>query len=389
MQRLGLKNHGDLKGFDPALCVIKLGSNVVTRANGQLDRAVLDHVADFVVERLERGRPSLIVSSGAVASGLGEMGLQHRPRKLPEKQAMAAIGQARLVASWGASFARHGRHVAQILLTARDLDNRRRYLNIRYTLEKLMELGVTPIINENDTVTVDELRFGDNDGLALLLAIKMLADFLVLLTSVGGVYPKQPQAADGNVEPISVIEKITPEIEALVFDKTSASGSGGMASKLKVAGQAARSGVPTVIVSGKQPGVLHELFEGRPHGTLFPARQLSRYSRKKRFIAFSRLTPRGKIIVDAGAERALVTGKKSLLPAGVTQVEGNFDRQDMVEIVNPSGQAIARGLVNFSATEARAIQGRQSREIEAVLGHRDYDELIHRDDLVMLEEPQK
>ncbi|NQU45003.1 glutamate 5-kinase [bacterium] len=378
-----IQTHADLARFDPALLVIKLGSNVVTTDVGQLDHAVLDHVARFASERLARGKHTVIVSSGAVASGIGEMGLRQRPKRLPEKQALAAIGQGRLVAHWADAFGQHDRHVAQILLTAKDFDDRRRYLNIRYTLERLFGLGVVPIVNENDTVTVDELRFGDNDDLALLIAIKMLADCLILLTSSG--LCRQLPAPGQKPEVVEVVGKVTPEIEAMVSTRTSSRGSGGMANKIHVADQAARSGIPTLIAPGKQPGILDDLFAGKGGATLFPPRDHARYTRRQRFIAFSRITPRGRVWIDEGAVRALITAKKSLLPAGVRRTEGDYARQDVIEVLSPEGRPIARGLTNYNAREVAAILGKRTTEIEKILGQRDYDEIIHRDNLVVLE----
>lgn len=384
MQTTQVVQHADLAHFVPKLCVIKLGSAVVTTDVGHLDMAVLDRVAGFVSRRLESGLASLIVSSGAVASGIGQMGFERRPKGLPAKQALAAVGQSRLMASWDEAFARHGRRVAQVLLTAGDFDDRRRYLNVRYTLEKLIEYGAVPIINENDTVTVDELRFGDNDDLALLIAIKMMAEALVLLTSVGGFYRRPPSGKDAG-ELVEVVRKVTPEIEAMVSGEKSAFGSGGMASKLRVAAKAAQSGILALIAPGKKPDILEELFAGKGGGTLFPAHASARLTRRQRFIAFSRVTPRGRVWIDDGAVRALVTGKKSLLPAGVTRTEGDYARHDVIEALDPQGRPVARGLTNYSAAEVAAILGRRTGEIESILGARDYEEIIHRDNLVVME----
>ena len=381
--RKRIRTHADLARFDPALLVLKLGSGVVTTDVGTLDGGVLDDVADFVSKRLERRRPTLIVSSGAVASGIGEMGLTERPKDLPARQALAAIGQSHLMARWEDAFAGRGRHVAQILLSAEDFQDRRRYLNMRYTLEQLFGYGVAPIINENDTITVDELRFGENDGLALLIAIKMMAEMLVFLTSVDGLYAAMPGPGE-KPKIIERVERVTPEIEAMAQGK-SAAGSGGMGSKLRAAGQAARSGIPVLIVPGKEKGILERVFAGKGGGTLFLAEGDSRYTRRQRFIAFSRLTPRGRVWVDEGAVRAMVTAKKSLLPAGVRRTEGDYERQDVIEVLAPDGTAIARGLTNYNSAEVRAILGRRTSEIEKILGARDYDEVIHRDNLVMIE----
>lgn len=382
-----LKSHEDLKNFQPELCVIKLGSSVVTDGLGKLDQAVLDEVADFVSRQMDKGRACLIVSSGAVAAGIGQMQFNRRPKGLPAKQALAAIGQGSLLECWKRAFGRHNRQVAQLLLTASDFDDRRRYLNVRYTLEKLRGYGVAPIINENDTVTVDELRFGDNDDLALLLALKMLADCMILLTSVGGLHRGQP-GPSGQGELVEIVREITPEIQAMISSKTSQWGSGGMGSKLRVADQAARSGIPTLIAPGKQPGILDDLFKGKGGATFFPPHTRPRLNRRKRFIAFNRIRPRGSLQVDAGAVKALVERKKSLLPAGVMQCEGDFSRQDVVEVLGPDGTVVARGLASYNAEEIRAILGARTGEIEKRLGYRDYEEVIHRDNLVVFPEEE-
>ena len=379
-----VKQHSDLARFDPELLVIKLGSGVVTTDVGTLDLAVLRDVADFVAARLSRGCPTLIVSSGAVASGIGEMGLKARPKGLPAKQALAAIGQSHLMARWDEAFAPHGRHAAQILLSAEDFQDRRRYLNMRYTLEQLFEFGVVPIFNENDTITVDELRFGENDGLALLVAIKMMADMLIFLTNAGGLYASMPRAGE-KPRIVERVEHVTPEIEAMA-DGKSAAGSGGMASKLQAAKQAARSGILTLIAPGKQKGILNAVFSGRGGGTLFLADEGAHLNRRQRYIAFNRLAARGRVWIDEGAVKALTTGKKSLLPAGVRKTDGRYARHDIIEVLALDGAPIARGMTNYSSDEVAAIMGRKTTEIEKVLGARDYDEVIHRDNLVVLDD---
>ncbi|MFP4379949.1 MAG: glutamate 5-kinase [Candidatus Sumerlaeia bacterium] len=379
-----IKSHAQLADFDPEVCVIKLGSTVVTTDIGHLDSAVLDQVARFVSARMKRGKVTFIVSSGAVAAGIGEIGFSHKPRSLPERQALAAVGQGRLMAAWGDAFRKYDRHVAQLLLTAKDLEDRRRYLNIRYTLDQLVDMGVAPIINENDTVTVDELRFGDNDDLALLMTMKMMGDCLILLTSVGGLYRTLP-SGDESGDLIEVVDKVNSEIESLVSSDKSAMGSGGMGSKLRVARTASEAGIPTIIAPGKRPDVFDSLFKGQGGGTLFVPGHMANYSRRQRFIAFSRTEAKGRITIDAGAERALVTDKKSLLPIGVKRTEGEYDRQDVVEVIAPDGRPIARGLTHYSSREVFAIMGHKTNEIEGILGSRDYDEIIHRDNLVILE----
>lgn len=379
-----IASHADLARLDPELVVVKLGSNVVTTDVGHLDDKVLDEVADFAARRAEDGRPTLVVSSGAVAAGIGKLGLNARPKDLPELQALAAVGQTRLMDSWARAFARHGRDVAQVLVSAEDFRDRRRYLNMRYTFEKLFALGVVPVVNENDTITIDELRFGDNDGLAQMIAIKMMADLLVFLTSVGGLYRNVDRQGAGDL--VEVVEKITPDILGLASGETSARGSGGMAGKLEAAATAARAGIPVLIAPGKKPGALERVVSGGGGATLVVPEKGRRYNRRQRFIAFSRLKPRGRLHVDDGAARALVSGKKSLLPAGIVRTEGDYERGFVVDVVAPDGTAIARGLVNYDAHEIDRIKGRKTSEIESILGRRDYDEAIHRDNLVVLQE---
>lgn len=378
-----IKTHADLGQFDPRLLVIKLGSGVVTTGAGSLDTAVLDDVAAFVSRRFDRGMPTMIISSGAVASGIGVSGCGVRPPGLPAKQALAAIGQIHLMADWDKAFARYNRHVAQILVSADDFRDRRRYLNMRYTIDQLFEFGAVPIFNENDTITVDELRFGENDGLALLVAVNMMADCLVFLTGVGGLYKSMPTNGD-KPHLIERVERVTPEIEAMADGKSDA-GTGGMTTKLRAARVASNSGIPTLIAPGKQKGILDSIFSGKGGGTLFLARATANYNRRQRFIAFSRLAPRGRVWVDAGAVHALIVGKKSLLPAGVGRTEGDYQRQDVIEVLSPEGKAIARGITNYGSDEVAAIKGRKTKEIGEILGARDYDEIIHRDNLVVIE----
>ncbi|HBF33003.1 TPA: glutamate 5-kinase [Candidatus Sumerlaeota bacterium] len=385
MKPSDVKSLADLAHFDPQLCVIKLGSAVLTTGVGQLDMGVLERVAEFVSARLERGKYTLIVSSGAVASGIGAMGLASRPKGLPAKQALAAIGQTRLVASWGEAFAKYDRRVAQLLLTAKDFDDRRRYLNIRFTLEQLFEFGVVPIFNENDTVTVDELRFGDNDNLACLLAVKMMAESLIILSGVDGLYRSMPKRGE-KPDIVEVVPEITPEIEAMAGTEVSSVGTGGMASKLAVARHASHVGIPTILASGKRPGILKDLFAGKGGGTLFLGKAGAHLSRRERFIAFNRISPRGRVFIDDGAVKALVVQKKSLLPAGVKRTEGDYARHDVIEVVAQDGHVLARGMTNYAAAEVEKILGRRTGEIEKILGARDYDEIIHRDNLVVIEE---
>ncbi len=378
-----VRSHEDLARLQPELAVVKLGSSVVTTDVGHLDAGVLREVAAFAAQRRREGQHTIIISSGAVAAGIGQLGLGRRPNTLPELQALAAVGQSRLMAQWGEVFAEHECEVAQVLVSAEDFRDRRRYLNMRYTFEKLFEHGVVPIVNENDTITIEELRFGDNDGLAQLVAIKMMADLLVFMTTASGLY------GDDGETVIRVVEQIDESILSFASEDISSRGTGGMRSKLEAARTAAHAGIPVVIAPGKSRNTLRKLAEGREVGTLILPEGPARYNRRQRFIAFSRLEPRGSLTVDAGAERALVTGKKSLLPAGVTQCKGIFDSGYVVDVLGPSGGVIARGIANYNSTDVSHIMGRQSSEIADILGHCDYDEIIHRDNLVVMEHEPK
>jgi glutamate 5-kinase len=325
----------------------------------------------------------VLVSSGAIVAGMARLGWRDRPRSIPETQAAAAVGQSALMQQNEAVFARHGRTVAQVLLTRADFGARTRYLNARNTLNTLLARGVLPIINENDTVAVEEIKFGDNDNLSALVAQLIDADLLVLLTDVDGLYHGDPHR-DRHARKLDLVEVITPDIERLVWVDPGRIAVGGMATKLEAAQKATASGIPMVIANGRRPGELGALLGGEPVGTYFAPR-IDRLAARKRWIAFA-VAPRGRLLVDAGARRAVTEGGKSLLPSGLVDVEGNFDAGEVVALCAIGGATMefARGVVNFDAHELRKIKRAQTSEIERLLGYKSFDEIVHRDNLVLL-----
>lgn len=366
------------------IVVVKAGSAVLADAKGALDPAALGRLTQVISNWMRRGRPVVLVSSGAIAAGRGVLGVAEAPRTLPEKQALAAIGQSHLMHAYIRAFSRFDRNVAQILLTRDDMDDRRRYLNARYTIERLIALGIVPIINENDTVAVDEIEFGDNDILAAIVAVKMQARLLLILTTVDGLLSASPsKGRDARL--IARVERVTGEIEGLAAEDVSPLGRGGMQSKLKAARTATRAGIPVVLTSGRNPDTFRLLEEDRVRGTFFAAQAATHYSRREHWILAARAGRSRRLIVDDGARRALIEGKKSLLAAGISEVVGDFDPGDGLDIADLAGRIIACGLANYSAQDIERIKGLRSNQIAAVLGHKPYDEVVHRDNLVVLE----
>lgn len=359
--------------------IVKVGSSLlVDAATGRLDRGWLEALAADLVALRQRDQELVIVSSGAIALGRGSLGLAAERLRLEESQAAAAIGQIRLAHAWTEVLEQQGLTVAQVLLTLGDTEQRRRYLNARGTLTTLLRLGAVPVINENDTVATAEIRYGDNDRLAARVAQMVSADCLVLLSDVDGLYTADP-GRDREARFIPEVTRITPEIEAMAGGSGSAVGTGGMATKLAAARIALAAGCHTCVASGREKHPLRRIAEG-VRCTWFVA-QASPLTVRKQWIAGS-LKPQGELHVDAGAVHALREGR-SLLPAGVTKVEGNFDRGDPVVVRGPDGAEIARGLSAYSHADAELILGRRSAELETLLGYRGRDELIHRDDLVL------
>jgi glutamate 5-kinase len=361
--------------------VIKVGSSLVTAEGRGLDHAALSRWAEQIAALAAQGREVVLVSSGAIAEGIARLGWRKRPKAVNELQAAAAVGQMGLVQAYESIFRTHGLHAAQVLLTHEDLADRTRYLNARTTLRTLLELRVVPIINENDTVATDEIRLGDNDTLGALVTNLIEADCLIILTDQPGLYTADPRR---HPEATLVMEAHAgdPELERMAGGAGSSVGTGGMLTKILAAKRAARSGAHTVICSGREERVLLRLAAGEAIGSQLVARQAPLAARRQ-WLA-DHLQLRGGVVLDAGAVRALREEGKSLLPVGVKGVTGEFERGEVVAVVDPSGREVARGLTNYSASEARRIAGKSSSAIEAELGYMDEPELIHRDNLVVL-----
>ncbi len=366
---------------DSRRMVVKIGSALLAHDDGRLRAEWLDALARDVADLRARGTEVMIVSSGAIAVGRRLLGLARGPRnrvlRLEESQAAAAAGQVRLAHAWQETLARYDVSVAQILLTTEDTEDRRRHLNARNTLATLLRLGVVPVINENDTVATEEIRFGDNDRLAARVAQMMQADTCIVLSDIDGLYTADP-SKDTAAEHIPEVGAITAEIEAMAGETAGEDGSGGMITKIEAARIAMQAGCRLAIADGREAGPLTALANGARATWFVPKGEPQ--TARKRWIAGS-LNPVGTIVVDAGAARALGQGK-SLLPAGVTGVEGEFQRGDPVVVRDGDGRELARGLVAYGSADARRIIGRQSNEIESILGYRGREEMIHRDDLV-------
>jgi glutamate 5-kinase len=361
--------------------VVKIGSALLTADGEGLAREALSSWVEQMAAWVLSGNELVLVSSGAVAEGMSRMGWSQRPKTLHELQAAAAIGQMGLIRAYETCFLKRGLHTAQVLLTHDDLTNRSRYLNARSTLRTLVKLGVVPVVNENDTVANDELRFGDNDTLAALVANLVEADLLILLTDQNGLYSSDPRS-NPDAELIAESRVDNPELDGMAGGSGGLLGRGGMMTKLRAARLAARSGTATVIAPGAERNVLQRLAAGEKLGTLLLPSQGPEAARK-RWLA-GHLKVSGRLTLDEGAVRVLRSSGKSLLAVGVKSVAGNFRRGEVVSCVDEQGQEVARGLVNYSAGEAMQIMGQPSRRIQEILGYVDEEELIHRDNLVLV-----
>ncbi|MBF0612101.1 MAG: glutamate 5-kinase [Magnetococcales bacterium] len=363
--------------------VVKIGSNLLTHGGEYLQPEWIAERCGELAQLIQQGRQVVVVTSGAVAAGAIRLGLGRKPRSLREKQAAAAAGQGQLMRYYDEGMARFGLQAAQVLLTRDDVVHRQRYLNARDTLQTLLEHQIIPVINENDTVVVQELRFGDNDTLAALVAGLLDADLLILLSDVDGLFDANPRTHP-QANHIPLVERITPEVEGLAGGVGSGVGSGGMITKIKAARKAARFGCPTILANGFLDQPILRLFqEGGPTGTLFLPEE-DRIRSRKRWIA-NGLVATGSVTLDNGAVDALFAGK-SLLAKGITHVEGQFDRGDAVYCLAPGGRRLAKGLVNYQVGHLRQIAGCHSRQFESILGFMGDEEVIHRDNLVILDQ---
>ncbi|MGR3317444.1 MAG: glutamate 5-kinase [Candidatus Anammoxibacter sp.] len=361
--------------------VIKVGTNVVTSKNGLLDKKVIAGLAEQVVQLRERGYYVVMVSSGAIGAGLAELGIKTRPKTLPQLQAAAAVGQCKLISFYDESFTKHGYHAAQLLLTRQDFEDRRRYLNASNTINALMKFNAIPVINENDTISVDEIAFSDNDILSSLVTNLLQAELFIILSSVDGLYSEISSDGKGT-KLVNCVEDINSDIKKLACDIKTKSGVGGMQSKLEAAKTATKAGEAVIIANGKKKNILLKIMNGENVGTLFlPAK--TKMSCRKRWIRFS-VKPSGRIVVDNGAEEALTKNGKSLLASGIVDLEGDFQRGDMVSVIGKNRQLeLGRGLTNYSSDEIRKVKGLKTSEIRKVLGSKTYDEVVHRNNLVI------
>ncbi len=360
--------------------VIKLGSAMVTGSGHSLDVAAIGDWVQQMAELRRQGKELILVSSGAVAEGTRRLRLRKRPHALHELQAAAAVGQMGLVQTYESSFQRYGIRTAQVLLTHEDAADRKRYLNARSTLNTLLCWGVVPVVNENDTVAFDEIRFGDNDTLGALAANLVEAELYIILTDQAGLFERDPRLFP-DAPLIREARAGDPALERMASGSTGTFGRGGMLTKIAAAAKAARSGTCTILASGKEPGILERIARGENLGTLLRPKE-GPVAARKRWLAF-RLQVRGQLYLDAGAVRMLRSSGSSLLPVGVTAIDGTFSRGDLVSCLDPNGSEIGRGLVNYSSEDTGRIIGNTSDRIEALLGYVDEPELIHRDNLVM------
>jgi len=359
--------------------VVKVGSNLLTVDRG-LNVPAVQSISRQICELMNQGREVIFVSSGSMASGLKKVGLSRRPDEIPKRQAISAVGQASLINEYEKAFAEHHRKVAQILLTSDDLTHRKRYLNARNTLYTLLGWGIVPIINENDTVMVEEIKFGDNDALAAMIALQMGADLLVNLTDIDGLFTKDPRRYK-DAELIPEVTTFKKEIEKYASDIPGALGTGGMLSKLRAARKATAAGIPMIIAKGDKPDILLRLFAGEAHGTFFVPKK-ERLASRKCWIGFT-VKPKGVIHVDAGAADAVLKRGKSLLPSGIIAVDGEFGVGAPVEFKVDRQETLGTGLVNYSSTDIRKIMGLKTNQIKRRLGQKPYDEVIHRDNLTI------
>lgn len=360
--------------------VIKVGTSTLTYSTGKLNLYQIERLVREITDLKNQGREVILVTSGAIGAGMGKMGLAEKPKAMPEKQALAAIGQGILMHMYEKLFGELGQVVAQILLTKDDVVHRVRYLNARNTILTLLRMGAIPIINENDTVVVQEIKFGENDTLSALVAGLADADLLIQLSDIEGLYTANPRK-DPTARLIPQIEEITPQIEQLAGEPGSKTASGGMITKIHAAKISTNYGIPMVVANGSAAGILREIVTGNNPGTLFLPKD-HKINTHKGWIAYASKT-HGTIWLDQGAEAAIVFKGKSLLPSGIIKIEGQFQRGHVVSIRGNAGE-VGRGIVNYAAAELEKIKGRQSKEIIDALGYKEEDEVIHRDNLCLI-----
>ena len=363
--------------------VVKVGTSTITYANGKRNFSQIDRLARELSDLQNQGKEMILVSSGAVAVGVDRLGLTAKPSTIPGKQACAAVGQGVLMHTYEKLFADYGQIVAQVLITRTEAIDRHRYTNCRNTFMTLLQQGVIPIVNENDVVALDELKIGDNDNMSALVAGIVDADLVIILSDIDGLYTANP-ATHPEATLVHTVQEITPEIEASAGGVGSSRGTGGMATKIQAAKAATNSGIQLVIASGTEKNAIPRILQGEEIGTLFVSRE-NRLQFRKRWLAFGAKI-QGSIVVDDGCAKAIrKAGGCSILPAGIYQVVGDFQSGSTISVIDKEGHELARGLVHYTAAELEKIKGCKSSDIEGILGHKNYDEVIHRDDLVILQ----
>lgn len=361
--------------------VVKVGTSTLTHATGKLDFFRIEKLVRELSDLANQGKEIILVTSGAVGAGVDRLGLKEKPKTIPEKQAMAAVGQGILMHMYEKLFGEYGQTVAQVLLTRENSVKHKQYINSRNALLTLLKMGVIPVINENDAIAVDELKIGDNDTLSATVATLIDADLLVILSDIEGVYTANPQV-DPTAELILEINEITPEIESLAGGAGSKLGTGGMFTKIQAAKIAVNAGVTMVIAAGDRDGIVRDILNGKTFGTIFPAKECHLKVRKSWLAFGTRIA--GVIFVDAGCETAMLQDGSSLLAAGIFFVEGNFDKGSTVRVLSSQGREIARGIVNYDTEQLQKIIGKSTKDFSDILGKKYYDEVIHRDNMVLM-----
>ncbi|SNX55352.1 glutamate 5-kinase [Thermoanaerobacterium sp. RBIITD] len=361
--------------------VVKVGTSTLTYENGQLNLEMMEKLSRQISNLQNRGDKVILVTSGAIGAGMGKLNIKQKPKTLPEKQSLAAVGQGLLIELYEKFFNEYGKVTAQLLLTKDDFSIRDRYLNISYTISNLLNYGVVPIINENDTVTVDEIKIGDNDTLSALVASLIEADILIILTDIDGLYNKNPSINNDAIL-IDIVEEFSDKLFDIAGGAGTKFGTGGMYTKMQAAKICYNSGVKMIIANGKLDNVLNRIANGEKIGTTFIPMQ-NPISSRKVWIAFN-ASVLGKLVIDDGAKNAILNKGKSLLPGGIKYTDGEYSVGDCVSIVDTNDKEIARGLINYTSSEVDKIKGYKSGDIEKILGYKNYDEVIHRDNLVII-----